>query len=146
MLEEEKRLDKGKLDFGQVAYNHLIGMLSELRNGNYMGFVDGVEGLYLIFYPYAITDEDFVKADKKLFTELGDEKIKIDGDLRLFPDDKDLMISALGLHIAKKRLANLMILARKYKLMFEEVDRGEVWELSEEEKNADTEDDTEVEI
>jgi len=144
--QEKLLLDKGKLDFGQVLFDHMIGILRKLRESDYEGFINGIEGFYLMLYPYALKDTDFLKQDANLFSQLTNEQTNISNDIRLWPDDKNLMLSDLGLQIAKFRLANLMVLADKNNLLLTKVDREEVWELPPEEEENATYDDTNLEI
>jgi hypothetical protein len=150
MPEEEREkltLDKGKLDFGQVLFDHLIGMLRKLRESDYAGFINAIDGFYLILYPYTLKDNAFLEQDVKLFSQLTNDQISISNDIRLWPEDQNLILSNLGLEVAKKRLGNLMVLAEKNNLLLSKVDRDEVWELpSEEGENANANDDTNVEI
>jgi hypothetical protein len=93
--------------------------LKELREENYEGFINGVEGFYLILFPKASTDNEFLTQDANLFSQLTNEQASISNDVRLWPEDKGLMLSDIGLQVAKFRLANLILLANKNRLWFE---------------------------
>jgi len=93
--------------------------LRALVEGNYQGFVDGVEGLYLILVFTADADTEFQTNDKALFEQLQPEQSRINNDVMLWPDDRELMLSALGLSISKIRLANLIRLAGRKRLLLE---------------------------
>jgi len=115
----KKIFKRGELDFKQILFNQMDRTLRALVEGNYQGFVDGVEGLYIILVFTADTDSDFQEQDKKLFDELQPQQSSIDNNVMLWPDDRELMISSLGLQCAKIRLANLIRLAGKKRLLLE---------------------------
>ena len=108
---------KGSIDFKQVLFNQLDRTMRCLTESNYVGFVDGVEGLYLILI--FVVDEDFRKEDEKLFNTLNPQLSNLEHDVSLWPEDKEMMLSALGIQTAKVRLANLMILASRNRLLLE---------------------------
>jgi len=117
MAEEKSKtfFKRGELDFKQILFQQMNRTLERLTEGDHIGFIDGVEGIYLMLFYYL--DETFKSEDESLFRELGDEKATIETDLRLF--DKELSFTALGLHIAKKRLANLIRQAGRKRLLLE---------------------------
>jgi len=106
---------RGELDFKQILFQQINRTLEKLTEGDHIGFIDGVEGIYLMLFYYL--DDTFEKEDKELFKDLSDEQNKIEGDLRLI--DKDVSLTALGLHIAKKRLASLIKLAGRKRLLLQ---------------------------
>lgn len=127
---------KGELDFKKILFLQLDRTMRALTEGNYAGFVDGVEGIYILLINTAESDTEFKADDKKLLDELQKEKPEIDDNIMLWPEDRQLMLSALGLKIAKQRLANLVMLAGRHRLLLEqrtirdetgeEVDYGEL--------------------
>jgi len=106
---------RGELDFKQILFQQINRTLEKLTEGDHIGFIDGVEGIYLMLFYYL--DDTFEKEDKELFKDLSDEQNKIEGDLRLI--DKNISLTVLGLHIAKKRLASLIKLAGRKRLLLQ---------------------------
>jgi len=113
----KKIFKRGELDFKQILFNQLDRTMRALVEGNYQGFIDGVEGLYLLLV-YSV-DSDFETQDRELFEKLEPATKSIEGDVMLWPDDKNLMLSSLGLYISKIRLANLIRLAGRKRLLLE---------------------------
>jgi len=118
--QQKKTLYKrGELNIGQVLLEQVLGTLKELREQNYEGFINGVEGFYLILFPKTLTNQAFLEEDRNMFEDLTKSQLEITNDIRLWPEDRTLMFSDLGLQIAKRRLANLIVLADKNRLWFE---------------------------
>src|SRR3990167_5737621 len=93
---------RGELNFKQILYEQLNRVMEALTKREYLSFMDGVEGLYLLLFYYL--DNKFTEEDDQLFKVLGQEKPKIESDIRLIPEEKESMLTGLGIHIAKKRL------------------------------------------
>ena len=117
MKKGQTSFKKGSLDFKQVLFNQMDRTMRCLTESNYVGFVDGVEGLYLILI--FVVDEEFEKEDKKLFERLNPQLNYLEHDISLWPEDRDVMLSALGIQTAKVRLANLIFLASRKRLLLE---------------------------
>ncbi len=138
---------KGELDFKKILFLQLDRTMRALTEGNYDGFIDGVEGVYILLISTAEKDDEFKKEDKKLLEMLNKERPEIDDNIMLWPEDKSLMLSALGLRIAKKRMANLVMLAGRHRLLLEQrrlwderADDTEAEELTDDEIKAIIED------
>lgn len=108
---------KGGLDANQVLFNQVDRTMRCLTESNYVGFVDGVEGLYLILFP--VIDDEFRSEDKKLFEGIAPDLKNMENDISIWPEDKTVMFTALGIRVAKMRLANLMLLAQRNRFLFE---------------------------
>jgi len=108
---------KGSIDFKGVLFNQLDRTLRCLTESNYIGFVDGVEGLYLILI--FVRDAEFIKEDNQAFKTLDPQINYIANDVSLWPDDQDVMFSQIGIRTAKIRLANLIELASRKRLLLE---------------------------
>ena len=108
---------KGSIDFKQVLFNQMDRTMRCLTESNYVGFVDGVEGLYLLLI--FVTDDKFDKQDAELFNTINPQINNATHDVSLWPEDRNVMLSSLGIQTAKVRLANLMLLASRKRLLLE---------------------------
>lgn len=146
---------KGELDFKKILFLQIDRTMRCLTEGSYIGFIDGVEGIYLLLISTAEKDTIFTNEDKKLEQFMDKEKPGIEDDIMLWSQDKEMMLSSLGLQCAKRRLASLIKLAGRHRLLLEQrriVDerteesreltddeiRAIVEDSSDEEKNSDS--------